>query len=265
MKERTRFSKIRVISLGVLLLLSACSSSFRYRTVAEMDQDPGLVEGGMAAKWRKYIFDIRITTSDKKTIPQCNLYNVVKQGSPSSPELVFASSIGSSSADGPGVTVKAITGLWEEPTMKRPRGAVYVELYMDKEPGDEVEQLAPNSYKIKAGYVCYGWAQMISVTNLPSLLAEVIKNNPDDWSQSLPLNVPITTFSLWDLKTNQWDIRYPLSAKVPLAPYRIGKYWVIPAEIEFEKPDFESNCLGRTSDTKPPPKRSKPTRRINKR
>ena len=211
--------------------------------------DPGLVEGGIAPKWRKYIFDIRIVTSDNKTLPQFNTFNVVKQESASSPSLLFASSIGSSSSDGPGISVRTFTGLWEEPTMKRPRGSVNVKLYMDKEPDDGTERLTPATYRITAGYVCYKWAEKISMTDLPSLLADVLESNADNWTKTLPLNIPLKTFSLWDLKTNQWEREFPLPAKVPLTPYRVGRYWVIPVEIEFEKPDFESNCLGRNSHT----------------
>ena len=102
-------------------------------------------------------------------MPQFNTFNVVKQENASSPTLVFASSIGSSSSDGPGISVRTFTGLWEEPTMKRPRGSVNVKLYMDKEPDDGTEKLTPNTYRIAAGYVCYKWAEKISMTDAVSL------------------------------------------------------------------------------------------------
>jgi hypothetical protein len=242
MKSRFLSLMLESIYLTQVLLLVGCSTPFRQLSVTDIKQDLGVVEGSSAHKWRKYIFDIRIIDNNGKTISQHNTFNVVQQENELSNTLLLASSIGSSSDEGPGVSVETITGLWEQPTLKRPQGAVYVRLYMESEPDDEAVNLSPTSYKATAGYVCYKWAKAMSKTDLPTLLADVLQRNADNWTKTLPLHIPLMDFSLWDLKTNQWEGRSPLPAKVPLSPYRLGKHWIIPVEIEIENADFESNC-----------------------
>jgi hypothetical protein len=208
-----------------------------------MNQSPSMVEGARMYEWQKYVFDIKVIDKENIPVPQINLYNSLKQQNISTHELVHGSSIGRASTVGPGVSAYAISGLWQEQTMKRPRGALHIKIYMSKEFADIDGELSPDSYKISAQYVCYTWAKRMSQTSLPNLLAEVLKKEEDNWTKDLPLNIPLWDFSLWDLKTDQWEGDSPVSLKVPIQPYIVGKYLVVPVEVHIEKADFESNCL----------------------
>jgi hypothetical protein len=244
MKILINFLQLKVIVPSLLLLCSGCCvDAFKHRSIVEMNQTPGMIEGGKIYEWQKYVFDIKIIDEDNNPVPQTNLYNTLKQQEVSTHELMYGTSIGHNSLDGPGVSANVITGLWEEQTMKLPRGAVHIKIYMERALEDIDGELTPDSYKASAEYVCYTWAKSINGISLPSLLAELLKKEQDNWSKEQPLNIPISTFSLWDLKTNQSEGSSPLAVKVPLAPYLVGRYLVIPVEVQMKKADFESNCI----------------------
>jgi hypothetical protein len=166
---------------------------------------------GTYHEWQKYIFDIEVTANGN-ALAQSN--NPGGDRAFGTHRLIRPSAIGT--LDGV-KSVQVSTGLWREASLEKEKARAVIDMNLMK------DTLAPDTSAggLKARIVCNDWAQAFVArgSKAPDYgrLKEAFKNN---WAE--PKNVTI---------------------RLAEPPYLIGKYWLVPVEVELESSDFESNCL----------------------
>lgn len=230
-----RFKSLLTIALlsNVLVYLSGCAVSFPDIQVADIEGREKNIEGQIIPAWHKYVFDIKVVTDDGGKVQLDALSDhKIRIDNDCSRALVFASSIGTSSVDGPGRSVHGQMVLWQEPTLERSKGSVHLKLYIEED-----------SYNLTAQFGCSIWATRSALITVPDLLKNLLDSQEGNWSKDLPLMIPIETFSLWDLKTNTVERLTPIPIKLGRVPYWVDEFLVIPVIIHLKSADFASNCL----------------------
>ncbi len=208
---------------GIVLFLSACVAGLRpepftQRSNAEIAKIVGNIQESSRQPWLNYVFDIQVTGGGTVLRPfnESLLYpNRAKDESMR--VLLRPSSIGT--RDGvKGVQVS--TGLWQEHSLNRAKAHLPIDLTL-KPTGTDGAFEPDTSTPIKARLVCEEWAQALVAKNAPA-------TSPDRLKQAF---------------IDNWRKERTATVKTPLAPYKVGVYWVIPVEVHLKTSDFHSNCL----------------------
>lgn len=209
--------------LSSIVLLSACVAGikpqpFTPRSNAEIAKIVGEIQQLSHQPWLNYVFDIQVTGGGTVLRPfnESLLYpNRVKDESMR--VLLRPSAIGT--RDGV-KDVQVSTGLWQEHSLNRAKAYVPIDLIL--KPTGTTGEFEPDTSKpIKARLVCEEWAQALVAKNAPA-------TQPDRLKQAF---------------IDNWKKERTVTVTTPLAPYKVGAYWVIPVEVSLKHPDFRSNCL----------------------
>jgi hypothetical protein len=219
MKKQT----LTLFCFSGIVLLSACVAGttpqpFSQRSNTEIAKIVGDIQQPSRQPWLNYVFDIQVTSGDAVLRPfNESLLYPSRAKDESTRVLLRPSSIGT--RDGvKGVQVS--TGLWQEHSLNRAKAHLPIDLTL-KPTGTEGAFEPDTNTPIKARLVCEEWAQALVAKNAPP-------TKPDRLKQAF---------------IDNWKKERTAKVKTPLAPYKVGVYWVIPVEVNLEHADFRANCL----------------------